>query len=96
MFHANAWGLPTQPSWPGRRCDARPDLSPQNIVTLLESEKVTITAGVPTIWMGMVPFLDGHDLSHLHTIICGGSAVPKALSEAWRAKIGCRSPRRGA
>jgi fatty-acyl-CoA synthase len=89
MFHANAWGLPYTAVMAGASLVMPgPDLSPQNIVTLLESEKVTITAGVPTIWMGMVPFLDGHDLSHLHTIICGGSAVPKALSEAWRAKIG--------
>jgi fatty-acyl-CoA synthase len=65
-----------------------PDLSPQAIIDLLESERVTITAGVPTIWMALVPFLDGRDLSHLRTIICGGSAVPKALSEAWRIKIG--------
>jgi fatty-acyl-CoA synthase len=38
--------------------------------------------------MGMVPLLEGRDLSSLRTIICGGSAVPKSLSEAWRAKIG--------
>jgi len=89
MFHANAWGLPYTAVMAGASLVMPgPDLAPQSIVALLESEKVTITAGVPTIWMGMVPFLDGHDLSHLHTIICGGSAVPRALSEAWRAKIG--------
>jgi fatty-acyl-CoA synthase len=49
---------------------------------------VTVAAGVPTIWMGMVPKLAEHDLSSLRTIICGGSAVPKALSEAWRKAIG--------
>jgi len=89
MFHANAWGLPYTAVMAGASLVMPgPDLSPQGIVGLLESEQVTITGGVPTIWMGMVPYLDGHDLSHLHTIICGGSAVPKALSEAWRAKIG--------
>ncbi|HEY3632285.1 MAG TPA: long-chain fatty acid--CoA ligase [Jatrophihabitantaceae bacterium] len=89
MFHANAWGLPYTAVMAGASLVMPgPDLSPQGIVGLLESERVTITGGVPTIWMGMVPYLDGHDLSHLHTIICGGSAVPKALSEAWRAKIG--------
>jgi len=89
LFHANGWGLPYTAVLAGASLVMPgPDLTPQGIVSLLESEKVTITAGVPTIWMGMVPFLDGHDLSHLHTIICGGSAVPKALSEAWRAKIG--------
>jgi fatty-acyl-CoA synthase len=89
MFHANAWGLPYTAILAGASLVMPgPDLSPQAIVSLLESEKVTIAAGVPTIWMGMVPLLDGHDLSSLQVIICGGSAVPKALSEAWRAKIG--------
>jgi fatty-acyl-CoA synthase len=65
-----------------------PDLTPPAIVELLESERVTVTAGVPTIWMGMLPYLDGRDLSALRTIICGGSAVPRSLSEAYREKIG--------
>ena len=79
MFHANAWGLPYTAVMAGASLVMPgPDLTPQGIVGLLESEQVTITGGVPTIWMGMVPHLDGHDLSHLHTIICGGSAVPKA------------------
>jgi fatty-acyl-CoA synthase len=54
----------------------------------MQSQQVTVAAGVPTIWMGMVPLLEQHDLSHLRVVICGGSAVPKSLSEAWRAKIG--------
>ena len=89
MFHANAWGLPYTAVMAGASLVMPgPDLSPQGIIDLLESEQVTITAGVPTIWMALVPFLGGRDLSHLRTIICGGSAVPKALSEAWRTKIG--------
>ena len=89
MFHANAWGLPYTAMMAGASLIMPgPDLSPQGLVEQLEAEKVTITAGVPTIWMGMVPLLDGRDLSSLRTIICGGSAVPKSLSEAWRAKIG--------
>jgi fatty-acyl-CoA synthase len=89
MFHANAWGLPYTAVMAGASLVMPgPDLSPQAIIDLLESEQVTITAGVPTIWMALVPFLDGRDLSRLRTIICGGSAVPKALSEAWRTKIG--------
>jgi fatty-acyl-CoA synthase len=47
-----------------------------------------MTAGVPTIWMGLLPELDGRDLSSLRAILCGGSAVPKALSEGYRAKLG--------
>ena len=89
MFHANAWGLPYTAMMAGATLVMPgPDLSPAGLVDQLESERVTITAGVPTIWMGMVPLLDGRDLSSLRTIICGGSAVPKSLSEAWRAKIG--------
>ena len=89
MFHANAWGLPYAAFLGGAELVMPgPDLSPAGLITLMESHKVTIAAGVPTIWMGMVPMLGDHDLSSLRTIICGGSAVPKALSEAWRAAIG--------
>ena len=89
MFHANAWGLPYTAFMAGASLVMPgPDLSPQGLLTLMESERVTIAAGVPTIWMGMVPMLAEHDLSALRVLICGGSAVPKALSEAWREKIG--------
>jgi fatty-acyl-CoA synthase len=63
-------------------------MAPDRIAAMLEEEKVTITGGVPTIWMGMLPLVDQHDLSSLRTILCGGSAVPRALSEAYRAKLG--------
>jgi fatty-acyl-CoA synthase len=89
MFHANAWGLPYTAFMAGASLVMPgPDLSPQGLVTLIADEKVTIAAGVPTIWMGMVPLLADHDLSSLRVIICGGSAVPKSLSEAWRERIG--------
>jgi fatty-acyl-CoA synthase len=89
MFHANAWGLPYAAGLAGASMIMPgPDLSPQAIAELLEAERVTVTAGVPTIWMGMLPHLDGRDLSALRTIICGGSAVPRSLSEAYREKIG--------
>ena len=54
-----------------------PDLSPPAIANLMESEKVTLAAGVPTIWMGVLDELDGRDLSSLQRILCGGSAVPR-------------------
>jgi fatty-acyl-CoA synthase len=89
MFHANAWGLPYAAMMGGATLVMPgPDLSPPGLLDLMESERVTIAAGVPTIWMGMLPLLDGRDLSQLRTVISGGSAVPKSLSEAWRAKIG--------
>jgi fatty-acyl-CoA synthase len=89
MFHANAWGLcqaavaaGAQLAFPG------PDLSPGAIARLMESEKVTLAAGVPTIWMGVLDELDGRDVSALQRIVCGGSAVPRSLSEAYREKTG--------
>ena len=89
MFHANAWGLPYACLLAGAELVMPgPDLSPGAIVELLESERVTITGGVPTIWMGMVPHLEGRDLSALRMIVCGGSAVPRVLSETYREKLG--------
>jgi fatty-acyl-CoA synthase len=89
MFHANAWGL----AHAGVACGADlimpgPDLSGKAIADLVVEERVTIAAGVPTIWMQVLPELKGRDTSALRTIPCGGSAVPKALSEAYRQQLG--------
>ncbi|MEO7555925.1 MAG: long-chain fatty acid--CoA ligase [Acidimicrobiales bacterium] len=89
MFHANAWGL----AHACVACGATlvmpgPDLSPTAIADLIEGERVTIAAGVPTIWMGVLPALNGRDTSSLRAIPCGGSAVPKALSEGFREQVG--------
>jgi fatty-acyl-CoA synthase len=89
MFHANAWGLAHAAIFAGANLVfPGPDLSPPAIVDLIERERVTLAAGVPTIWMGVLPLLDGRDVSSLRAIPCGGSAVPKVLSEAFREKIG--------
>ncbi|GAB3352041.1 long-chain fatty acid--CoA ligase [Modestobacter lapidis] len=88
MFHANAWGIaqaaPAAGSalvFPGAM------MQPQAIADLIVDEKVTFTAGVPTIWQGVLPHLAGREHS-LREIGCGGSAVPKALSEAYREQVG--------
>jgi fatty-acyl-CoA synthase len=89
MFHANAWGLAHAAVMAGASLVLPgPDLSPPALATLLEDERVTLAAGVPTIWMGVLDELDGRDTSALTRIVCGGSAVPKALSEAYREKTG--------
>jgi fatty-acyl-CoA synthase len=89
MFHANAWGLAHAGVMAGSTLVfPGADLTPKHIATLIEEEHVTLAAGVPTIWMGVLPELEGRNLSSLRAIPCGGSAVPKALSEAYRAKIG--------
>jgi len=65
-----------------------PDLSGKALADLIVDERVTIAAGVPTIWMQVLPELEGRDTSSLRAIPCGGSAVPKALSEAYRESTG--------
>jgi fatty-acyl-CoA synthase len=89
MFHANAWGLCQAAVMAGASL-AMPgsNMQPKALAALMESEKVTLAAGVPTIWMGVLPELEGRDLSSLREILCGGSAVPKSLSEAYREKTG--------
>ena len=89
MFHANAWGLAHAAVMTGSSLVLPgPDLSPAAIAALIDEERVTLTAGVPTIWMGVLDELEGKDFSSLTRIVCGGSAVPRALSEAYRERIG--------
>ena len=89
MFHVNAWGL----THAAATCGANlvmpgPDLSGKAIADLIVEERVTVAAGVPTIWMAVLPELKGRDTSALRAIPCGGAAVPRALSEAYREQIG--------
>ena len=89
MFHANAWGLAHAGVASGADLVMPgPDLSGKAIADLIVEEKVTVAAGVPTIWMGVLPELKGRDTRSLRAIPCGGSAVPRALSEAYRAQTG--------
>jgi fatty-acyl-CoA synthase len=89
MFHANAWGLAHAAVAAGADLIMPgPDLSATGLAALIESERVTIAAGVPTIWMGVLPELKGRDTSTLRAIPCGGSAVPRSLSEGYREQIG--------
>ncbi len=89
MFHANAWGLAHAAVASGATLVMPgPDLSGKAIADLIVNERVTVAAGVPTIWMGVLPELKGRDTSSLRVIPCGGSAVPRALSEAYREQVG--------
>jgi fatty-acyl-CoA synthase len=89
MFHANAWGLcqagvfaGSSYVMPGR------DLSPAAIAKLIVEQGVTVAGGVPTVWMGARDLLAGQDVSKVRAILCGGSAVPRALAEAYRTELG--------
>jgi fatty-acyl-CoA synthase len=82
MFHANAWGLPYAAALSGAaQVFSDRFLEPARILDLLDSEGVTITAGVPTIWIGVLALLEqtGRRLPHLRQVLCGGSAAPAAL-----------------
>jgi fatty-acyl-CoA synthase len=89
MFHANAWGLAIAGVAAGSTL-VMPgaDLSAGALADLIVDERVTISAGVPTIWSGVLPALKGRDTSSIRAIACGGSAVPPALSEAYREQLG--------
>lgn len=82
MFHANAWGLPfAAVNFGATQVLPGPAFTPALLLDLIEQEKVTITAGVPTIWLGMVKEQDNapRDLSSLRLVVSGGSASPKGL-----------------
>jgi fatty-acyl-CoA synthase len=89
MFHANAWGLAHAGVATGADLVMPgPDLSGPALAELIVSERISVAAGVPTIWMQVLPELKDRDTSSLRAIPCGGSAVPKALSEAYREQLG--------
>jgi fatty-acyl-CoA synthase len=89
MFHVNAWGLPYSGVFAGANLVfPGPMMRPEAILGLIERHRVTVTAGVPTIWMGALPFLSGHALASLRLVLAGGAAVPKSLSEEWRTRVG--------
>ena len=84
MYHACAWGLPYCATMvgaalilPGRHLDGA------SLFRLLESERVTMTAGVPTIWLGLLAHLRGANerLTHLKRMVVAGSALPRLLIE---------------
>jgi fatty-acyl-CoA synthase len=91
MFHANCWGIAlTAPMngaalvMPGQKMDGAA------IHALLESEKVTCTAAVPTIWLMLLQHLEqtGGKLTHLKRVVIGGSACPRAMTETFERDYG--------
>ena len=86
MFHANSWGLPYACGMAGSKV-LFPDRfmgDAKSIVELAEQEGATVLAGVPTIWINTAAFLkeSGKRLPKVHTVICGGSAIPRAVMES--------------
>src|SRR5215471_16950429 len=95
MFHANAWGMPFTAVMVGASMVLPgPHLDPESICELFHRERVTVTGGVPTIWMGVMQFLDAnpgkYDLSAIRAMYVGGSAVPQAMIEQFERKYGLK------
>jgi fatty-acyl-CoA synthase len=84
MFHVNCWGLPYSSALaPASLILAGSDTSPASVARLIESERATVVAGIPTFWVQMEPeFASGeHDLSSVERILCGGAeAAPSLVS----------------
>jgi fatty-acyl-CoA synthase len=92
MFHANAWGLPYAALLTGANLvmPAR-FMTPDALASLMVEQKVTLGFGVPTIWLGLAnPLKEVKDKLSLRSIICGGSAVPPALQQAYHRDLGVR------
>ena len=91
MFHANAWGLAQSAPMigaklvmPGGKMDGA------SIYELLETEKVTFSAAVPTVWLMLLQHLEqnGLTLPHLNKVVIGGSACPRAMTEKFEKNYG--------
>ena len=95
MFHVNAWGMPFAHTMIGAKMvlpGSRP--LPQDLCELIHQERVTFSAGVPTIWMGILAHVlenpGKYDFSCVRYFLSGGAAMPVKLSQDYEAKLGIK------
>lgn len=93
MFHVNAWGLPFVSTLVGsKQVLPGPHLDPESLLEEFQDEGVTVTAGVPTVFLGVLRKLDenpgAYDLSAIRAIDIGGSAAPEGLIRAYQERHG--------
>jgi fatty-acyl-CoA synthase len=93
MFHVNAWGLPYASVLVGAKLMMPgPHLDPASLLEDLEQEEVTLTAGVPTIFLAVLQALDAepekYDLSKLRAMVIGGSAAPRGVIKDYKDRHG--------
>jgi 3-(methylthio)propionyl---CoA ligase len=82
MFHVNAWGLPYIACMTGAKLVfPGPGLDGKSLYELFEGEKVTLSAGVPTVWQGLLTYVETNGLkfSTMRRSVIGGSACPPAM-----------------
>jgi len=86
LFHANSWGIAfSAPSMGTKLVLPGPKLDGASVYELLDTEKVTYTAGVPTVWLMLLQYMEANKLKlpHLKTVVCGGSAMPRSMIKAF-------------
>ncbi|CCD90484.1 acyl-CoA synthetase [Bradyrhizobium sp. ORS 375] len=86
LFHANSWGIAfSAPSMGTKLVMPGPKLDGASVYELLDTEKVTYTAGVPTVWLMLLQHMQAHKLTlpHLKMVVCGGSAMPRSMIQAF-------------
>ena len=91
MFHANAWSLPygctmvgSKMVFPGQHLDGK------SLHDLMEAERVTVSAGVPTVWLALLQHMQANKLkfSTMNRTVIGGSACPPTMTRAFQEELG--------
>ena len=91
LFHANSWSLAfSAPMTGAALVMPGPKLDGASVFQLIEDEGVTMSAAVPTVWLGLLQYLEssGEKLTRLKRVTIGGSACPRAVTEAFETKYG--------
>lgn len=93
MFHVNAWGFPFTCTFVGAsQVFPGPHLDPVSLLELMQNERVTMSAGVPTIWLGILQVLDTQhgtwDLSAMRMTLVGGAAPPESMIRGFKERHG--------
>jgi fatty-acyl-CoA synthase len=91
MFHVNAWGIPYAAAMTGAKLVfPGPALDGKSVYELLESERVTMAAGVPTVWLMLLNHVRQNELkfTHMRRTVIGGSACPPAMIKSFRDDYG--------
>ncbi|HNU10292.1 MAG TPA: 3-(methylthio)propionyl-CoA ligase [Rubrivivax sp.] len=91
MFHVNAWGLPYVACMTGAKVVfPGPALDGKSLYELFESEQVTVSAGVPTVWQGLLAYVQANGLkfSSMKRTVIGGSACPPAMIRTFGDEFG--------
>ncbi|GLU35636.1 3-(methylthio)propionyl-CoA ligase [Trinickia caryophylli] len=93
MFHVNAWGIPHAAPLTGAKLVLPgKDLDGKSLHELMETERVTFSAGVPTVWMGLLAHVRnaGGRFSSLERTVIGGSSCPPAMLRTFEDEYGVR------